>query len=210
MKYQGRIQNWDDAKGFGFVEPNGGGTRAFVHISSFLKRSRRPINGDIIVYETKEDGKGGHKAVSVKLLKDYKNVRSKPSASKPGSNAAKLVITGYCGALVLLNVMGQLPVNLVYFCIVMSAVAFCLYGVDKSAAKHQRWRISESKLHVLGLLGGWPGAFVAQHVFKHKRSKPAFMRVFWATAALNTIAIGVFASNVLADRWGIAVPFLQQ
>ena len=25
VKYQGRMQQWDDAKGYGFVEPNGGG-----------------------------------------------------------------------------------------------------------------------------------------------------------------------------------------
>ena len=30
VKYQGRIQQWDDAKGYGFVEPNGGGTRALL------------------------------------------------------------------------------------------------------------------------------------------------------------------------------------
>lgn len=210
MKYQGRIQHWDDAKGFGFVEPNGGGTRAFVHISSFLKRSRRPVNGDIIVYEMKEDGKGGHKAASVKLLKDYKNVRSQHNAGKSGSKVPKLVVTVYCSALVLLNLIGQLPVNVTYFCAVISAIAFSCYGIDKSAAKHQRWRISESKLHILGFLGGWPGAFIAQHVFKHKRSKPAFMRVFWATAALNAFAVGVLASNVLTERWGIAIPFLHQ
>ena len=160
MKYQGRIQHWDDAKGFGFVEPNGGGTRAFVHISSFLKRSRRPVNGDIIVYEMKDDGKGGQKAASVKLLKDYKNVRSQHNAGKSGSKVAKLVVTVYCSALVLLNLIGQLPVNVTYFCAVISAIAFACYGIDKSAAKHQRWRISESKLHILGLLGGWPGAFM--------------------------------------------------
>jgi len=34
--------------------------------------------------------------------------------------------------------------------------------------------------------------------------------VFWAAATLNTFAIGVLASNVLAERWGIAIPFLHQ
>ena len=44
MKYQGRIQQWDDAKGFGFVEPNGGGIRAFAHIKALT------IAGDICVF----------------------------------------------------------------------------------------------------------------------------------------------------------------
>ena len=55
VKYQGRIQQWDDAKGYGFVEPNGGGTRAFTHIKAFKQRSRRPVNGGIIVYEVGQD-----------------------------------------------------------------------------------------------------------------------------------------------------------
>lgn len=33
MKLQGQVVNWNDDKGFGFVEPNGGGDRAFVHKS---------------------------------------------------------------------------------------------------------------------------------------------------------------------------------
>ena len=32
MKLQGKIVNWNDKKGFGFVEPNGGGERAFMFI----------------------------------------------------------------------------------------------------------------------------------------------------------------------------------
>ncbi|MEH6454645.1 MAG: DUF1294 domain-containing protein, partial [Psychromonas sp.] len=34
MKFQGKISNWQDGKGFGFVEPTGGGQRAFVHIKA--------------------------------------------------------------------------------------------------------------------------------------------------------------------------------
>ena len=49
MKLQGKILNWNDDKGFGFVEPNGGGQRAFVHIKAFKNNARRPVNGDIIV-----------------------------------------------------------------------------------------------------------------------------------------------------------------
>jgi hypothetical protein len=44
MRYQGKIQNWKEAQGFGFVMQNGGGgEKAFVHIKAFAARSRRPI-----------------------------------------------------------------------------------------------------------------------------------------------------------------------
>jgi len=39
-----------------------------------------------------------------------------------------------------------------------------LYGIDKSAAKKEKRRVSEAKLHILSLLGGWPGALLAQQM----------------------------------------------
>ncbi|MEC8233297.1 MAG: DUF1294 domain-containing protein, partial [Pseudomonadota bacterium] len=48
-----------------------------------------------------------------------------------------------------------------------------------------------------GFIGGWPGALVAQHVFKHKRSKAEFMRVYWALVLLNLTALGLVAFNII-------------
>ncbi len=50
------------------------------------------------------------------------------------------------------------------------------------------WRIPESTLLLAGLLGGWPGALLAQHLLRHKSSKPSFLAEFWATVALNVLA----------------------
>jgi cold shock CspA family protein len=41
MRQQGRLSEWNDARGFGFVQPNGGGDRCFVHIRAFAARDRR-------------------------------------------------------------------------------------------------------------------------------------------------------------------------
>jgi alpha-amylase len=41
--------------------------------------------------------------------------------------------------------------------LVMSLFAFIVYASDKRAAVRGDWRVSESTLHVLELLGGWPG-----------------------------------------------------
>ncbi|MCB1578653.1 MAG: cold shock domain-containing protein, partial [Xanthomonadales bacterium] len=53
MRFVGRIAEWNDEKGYGFVEPNGGGERAFVHVKAFERRVRRPADGDLISYEPK-------------------------------------------------------------------------------------------------------------------------------------------------------------
>ena len=61
--------------------------------------------------------------------------------------------------------------------VVMSAVTFVLFGVDKSRAANGQWRIRESQLHALELLFGWPGAIAAMAYFKHKRRKLSFVLV---------------------------------
>ena len=48
---------------------------------------------------------------------------------------------------------------------------------------------SERMLHFIAVIGGWPGALVAQRVFRHKSRKLSFRLVFWATVALNCGAL---------------------
>jgi uncharacterized membrane protein YsdA (DUF1294 family) len=76
-----------------------------------------------------------------------------------------------------------------------SALCFALYAVDKAAARAGRDRISESMLLSLGLVGGWPGAIVAQQLFRHKTVKRLFRWRFWLSVAAN---LAVFAWAALA------------
>ncbi|MEK8034030.1 DUF1294 domain-containing protein [Ideonella sp. DXS29W] len=72
-----------------------------------------------------------------------------------------------------------------------SMLCFALYAIDKSAAVARRRRVSEATLLGLGLLGGWPGAIVAQQVLRHKSSKASFRSAFWTTVVVN---VGVFVA----------------
>ena len=67
----------------------------------------------------------------------------------------------------------------------MSALCFCSYALDKSAARRGERRAPESRLLVLGLLGGWPGAVLAQQWLRHKTLKQPFRNLFWCTVAAN-------------------------
>lgn len=67
-----------------------------------------------------------------------------------------------------------------------SGVTFGLYAIDKSAARNGQWRIRESTLNTLALLGGWPGALLAQRIFRHKSRKISFQIVFWLAVLLNS------------------------
>jgi len=71
------------------------------------------------------------------------------------------------------------------FYMVVSIITFTVYAIDKSAATKGTWRTSESTLHLLSLVGGWPGALVAQQKLRHKSKKQFFRFVYWITVALN-------------------------
>jgi len=68
---------------------------------------------------------------------------------------------------------------------VLSLISFFAYAWDKKAARRGEYRIAERSLHLLDLVGGWPGGWLAQKTFRHKCSKPAFQRVYGLTVLLN-------------------------
>jgi len=74
---------------------------------------------------------------------------------------------------------------------VMSAVTFVAYGLDKSYARRGKRRIGETTLHLLALLGGWPGALLAMPLFRHKRRKTSFA-VTVSLIALGHVAVWVW------------------
>ncbi len=84
---------------------------------------------------------------------------------------------------------GTLPQGVLVVYLIASLAAVAAYRADKSAAQSGRWRTAESTLHLLALMGGWPGALVAQKVFRHKSRKPSFRVAFLATIALNCSAL---------------------
>jgi len=80
--------------------------------------------------------------------------------------------------------------------IALSVITFILYAVDKSAAIKNRQRLSERSLHIASLLGGWPGALLAQKLLRHKTQKQPFRSVFWLTVIVNIVVIQL-ASRVI-------------
>ncbi|WP_417910014.1 DUF1294 domain-containing protein [Candidatus Electronema sp. PJ] len=69
--------------------------------------------------------------------------------------------------------------------LLISLLTFVIYAKDKSAAAKGSWRIPENTLHFLALIGGWPGALLAQQVLRHKSKKQPFRFVFYLTVLLN-------------------------
>jgi uncharacterized membrane protein YsdA (DUF1294 family) len=72
-----------------------------------------------------------------------------------------------------------------------SIVTYGVYARDKTAAQNAGRRTPELTLHLMSLVGGWPGALIAQGHLRHKTRKPSFLIGYWLTVIVNCIALGV-------------------
>lgn len=69
---------------------------------------------------------------------------------------------------------------------------FFAYWKDKVAAELEAPRLREDLLHALALAGGWPAAWLAQQVLRHKTVKRSFRLLFWLTVAVNLLALAAW------------------
>lgn len=204
MRYQGRLQDWNDDKGFGFVTPNGGGERAFVHIKAFDQRGQRPSNGALISYAVRKDERNRLNATAVRLA-DTAGARgrntpaSRGRSATPGRHARHLPrIALGLSALLSLAACGWLewiPAWSALVIVSLSLVALLLYALDKAAAQQGHRRTPENTLHLVSLLGGWPGALMAQGLFHHKHRKRSFQVAFWLTVLIHCGVLYLLASG---------------
>lgn len=193
MRLAGRITDWNDEKGYGFVVPNGGGERTFVHIHSFARGSRRPVAGDLISWLPGKDAQGRLQAREVRHAGQRTQPEKVPSRL-PRAAIGLSVLAATVGA----AFAGWLPMLIAVAYGVMSAASYLMYLSDKAAAGRGGRRTPENSLHLMDLLGGWPGALVAQQQFRHKTLKRPFQVMFWTTVGANLAAVGWLVSSGVA------------
>jgi uncharacterized membrane protein YsdA (DUF1294 family)/cold shock CspA family protein len=185
MRTKGKITTWNDEKGFGFITPMSGGNQVFLHIKAFGNRNRRPEINQLVTYAISSDAKGRPCAIRATLAGERLPERIK----RP--NDSLLVVV----AVIFLLIVGvsvfaaKMPPLVLAVYMSASLLTFIMYAVDKSAAQKGAWRTEERTLHLLSLVGGWPGALIAQQKLRHKSKKQSFRSVFWLTVLLNC---GVF------------------
>lgn len=190
---EGIVTIWKDDRGFGFIEPSDGGSRIFLNAKDVAQGLPRPVVGDAVRFTTVTDPNGKPRAVSVSpqgmtaLTAPIPRVRVRRSEL-----LGWIAVLSFAVLLVTLTVMSNLPIWVGIAYVELSVASFAAYAVDKSAAVTGQWRVSETRLLLLGLLGGWPGAVVAQRVLRHKTRKSSFISIFWVTAAVNVMALVVF------------------
>jgi uncharacterized membrane protein YsdA (DUF1294 family)/cold shock CspA family protein len=181
VQQKGKITNWNDDKGFGFITPIGDGKQIFIHVKAFKNRNTRPEINQMVTYDISMDKQGRACAKKASRLGD-----KSPKRTKNKNGAPSIIIVFVFAVFLALSVLAaKLPVLVLAFYFVASVFTFIMYAVDKSAAQNGDWRTPESTLHFLSLVGGWPGALIAQQKLRHKSKKQSFRAVFWVTVLVN-------------------------
>jgi uncharacterized membrane protein YsdA (DUF1294 family) len=98
-------------------------------------------------------------------------------------------------ALAALAAIGWLEVSWLALYYGASIITYGVYAGDKAAAQNARRRTPELTLHLMSLVGGWPGALIAQVLLRHKTRKPSFLIGYWLTVIVNCIALGVIVEK---------------
>jgi uncharacterized membrane protein YsdA (DUF1294 family)/cold shock CspA family protein len=195
----GTLKKWDKQRKFGFIKPDEDNARdIFIHISGF-KSQGTPIVGERLKYRVVPDKKSGKfRAVNAMPVGSANTVK-KPAPAAPQKPAprvkARLPVTPamllvfalsvFClGSATAFMAREQSILPLLAY-VIASLLAFGLYALDKYRAIKNAWRIPENTLHIFELAGGWPGAFVAQRVIRHKTVKLSYQIVYWLIVAIH-------------------------
>lgn len=192
----GKVIEWQDDRGFGFIQPRESAERLFFHVREYRQDGRRPEVGEWVKYRKQRAADGRSQAISVRRAASPARTPAARAPRKPTAHAPAipafvqwLLIVLYAALLAWAINARRLPLEFAGVPLLMSAITWVAYALDKHAAQTGRWRTQETVLHVLELLGGWPGAIAAQQWLRHKTRKTGYRIAFWSVTALHVAAV---------------------
>lgn len=189
MRFEGIVKSWQDERGFGFIEPTEGGQELFVHIKAFPTSMGRPAIGAKVTFEVETTPESKKRAVKVQPLAVPKSTPQfttrRGPATKGWETSSIVALVIFAISYLVVSAVWNLSLYVGVAYLVMSIICAGFYWHDKVSARRGEWRTSEETLIVLGVLGGWPGAIVAQQLLRHKTTKQSFRVMHWLTIGLN-------------------------
>lgn len=214
MKKQGAIVSWDLSRNRGWIRSPQTACEVVFHLRDY--KGPQPIKvGQPVEFEEIMVGGKGPQALSVREAPAEVYFRSdlrlestveellpmgrpgRPRATTPPPSRWQrwhpwpaLGLVGLWLLMWLVGIgLGRFPWVVLVGLALVNLITLFAYWRDKHAAQNGDWRVQESVLHGFALLGGWPGAWFAQAVLRHKTRKAAFQLVFKATIALHSLAL---------------------
>ena len=97
---KGKITQWKDDRGFGFIQPDDGSEKLFFHVSSVKTDARRPQVGDSVLYEPMRDSQQRLQAKGVVIEGVSKSSRSSPKKRTIGTETSRKYVVDYISILV--------------------------------------------------------------------------------------------------------------
>ena len=212
MERLGKVIEWNEDRGFGFVAPvvDADATgRVFFHVRDYDQGPRRPEVGELVKFSASKRDDGRWRANRVRRAaaparspSPDRTTNPKP-ARAPGRPAPAsplvVLVLAYVASIAMAIHYGLLPAMLPFWLIAANGLAMLFYYGDKTAAQRGKSRVAESTLHMLELAGGWPGALLAQRLFRHKTTKAAYRVAFWTMVIMHIAIVAALAHTRVLD-----------
>ncbi|MSQ20019.1 MAG: DUF1294 domain-containing protein [Betaproteobacteria bacterium] len=155
---------------------------------SFQPPTQPSTTGGTCSYELTSDARGRSQGVNIAFVGDRP---FSPPTAAPGPGVGALIFAAvFLAVMAVMVAMGKVPFGVLVAYLAGSCVAYVVYVFDKAASLKGQWRTPESTSHLFSLMGGWPGAMLAQRTLRHKTQKQSFQLTYWLTVALNCAALG--------------------
>ena len=202
QKLEGELVEWDDARGFGFIRPDGERDWVFIHIKSIKRIVNRPRPGDRLRFNVGVGRDGRSSAVNAEIIganpvdpraAQRGRVAPAPASLSSVRPALTLAITALVAA-VLVVAPASSWLALLY--LGAGVISIAAYWIDKRAAESSSWRIPEKTLHLIDIGFGIAGGLIAQHLLRHKTSKASFATVTYGIAALHLVGLVALAAGL--------------
>ncbi|HAS6360803.1 TPA: DUF1294 domain-containing protein [Vibrio vulnificus] len=168
MAYKGRIAQWSQDKGNGFIKIDGSGEMVYFNKAEVIGSATLD---DVVTFEVERNKHGQVVAVAVQ----------KAFVFSFAIGVAIIFLTAVFAGIWLF----RYPALAVLHYFFISAVTFVICAFDVSAAKESKPRVPEVLFYILALIGGWPGAFFAHVVLSHKVGNTPFLVMSWLMALIN-------------------------
>ena len=184
VRETGVVKAWNPDRGFGFVErPDA--PDLFLHIKAFPRGASDPAIGDEVTFQVEVQHDGKPRAAQARRASETYVAAPRPTSPIIGA----LAILAFTATYLLVELYwGPVPLWVLFLYLGVSGITFGAYAIDKSAARLRQRRVAETSLILLGMLGGWPGAILAQQLLRHKTAKASFRAVFWVSVLINVVA----------------------